>query len=107
MLKVRVVIDTEKIEKEGKYDPKEFWATILNAYEKFDLRYAGDGYFVEAGMPQDFAHFWGVNLALSDSPWFLDNVKEWLWFNSDDSDDPEDFSIEDLAEFYKTRRKRA
>jgi hypothetical protein len=36
---------------------------------------------------------------LGQKPWFMDNVKTWLYFNSEDSDDPNDFLVEDFKDF--------
>jgi hypothetical protein len=43
---------------------------------------------------------------LKDEEWFIDNLKSWLWFNSDDSADPNDFSIEDLKAHYSDGLKK-
>jgi hypothetical protein len=37
--------------------------------------------------------------------WFLDNVKTWLYFNSDASDDPDDFVVEDFKAFCAGNRR--
>jgi hypothetical protein len=33
----------------------------------------------------------------------MDNIKTWLWFNSDDSSDPEDYAIEDIKSHYAAK----
>jgi hypothetical protein len=30
--------------------------------------------------------------------WFMDNVDTWLYFNSEDSEDPTDYVVEDFKE---------
>jgi hypothetical protein len=44
---------------------------------------------------------------LGKKKWFMDNVDTWLYFNSEDSDDPSDFVIEDFKaaclDYYEDR----
>jgi hypothetical protein len=40
---------------------------------------------------------------LGKKSWFMDNVNTWLYFNSDDSSDPDDFAVEDFKEFCSSR----
>jgi membrane protease subunit (stomatin/prohibitin family) len=61
---------------------------------------------LESGNKDDFANFWNAILLLKDQDWFLYNVKTWLWFNSDDSSNPEDFEIEDIKEHYIAKTKK-
>ncbi len=39
-------------------------------------------------------------LGLKEQNWFMDNAVTWLYCNSDDSDDPDDFDEEDLLVHY-------
>ena len=51
------------------------------------------------GAGADIAQFFG-NFGLRKQPWFMDNAMRWILCNSDDSDDPNDFSEEDLLEYF-------
>ena len=44
---------------------------------------------------------------LSKADWFIDNVLEWFWYDSDGKSDPEDYAVEDLAAHYRNKRKQA
>ena len=41
-----------------------------------------------------------IMLGLKNQKWFMNNAKEWILCNSDDSDDPEYFDEEDLLAHY-------
>ncbi|MDR1183597.1 MAG: hypothetical protein LBK67_02230 [Coriobacteriales bacterium] len=62
-----------------------------------------DGFYLGTGSPDDFGNFGLAMVTLGKKDWFMDNVNTWLYFNSEDSDDPEDFVIEDFKEFCRER----
>ena len=101
MLKLQILMDEEKVLDEGKYELGDMYSIIDQLFAKFGFPKADDGFYLEKGAPDDFAHFWSIIWALKDQPWFLPNVKSWLWFNSDDNDNPADFDVEDLAAHYR------
>ena len=39
-------------------------------------------------------------LGLKDQEWFINNVKEWIYCNSDDSENPDIYDEEDLLVYY-------
>jgi len=101
MQKVQVIMDEKKIQREGRYDAQKIWRAIDKVFvEKYGLTKAANGFYMESGEKDDFVDFWSAILLLKDQPWFMDNVETWLWFNSDDSSDSEDYAIEDIREHY-------
>jgi virulence-associated protein VapD len=105
MLKIQVLMDDNKIVSEDKYDVSKVHRAVDSVFtEKYGLVKAQDGFYLERGNESDYANFWNAILLLKDQPWFLDNVKTWLWFNSDDSPDPADFVVEDLQKHYTSKQ---
>ncbi|MEG2814018.1 MAG: hypothetical protein RSA79_05390 [Oscillospiraceae bacterium] len=101
MLKVEIVMDEEKILAEGKYSLEDIYFTIDKAYAQKNLKKTDKGIYVGSG--KDFCSFWNIILGLKKQDWFMSNVKKWLWYNSDDSDDENDFAIDDLLMHYAKR----
>ena len=76
--------------------------------EKTNAENASDnGFYLESGKNDDYVNFWSAILLLKDEDWFLENLETWLWFNSDDSDAPADFVIEDLRDHYSESRRKS
>ncbi|MDR1014777.1 MAG: hypothetical protein LBL86_07355 [Coriobacteriales bacterium] len=99
-------MDDNKIAREKKYDVDKIHRAVDNVFtKKYGLIKNRDGFYLERGNASDYANFWNAILLLKDQPWFLDNVKTWLWFNSDDSPDPKDFAVEDLREHYAAKQR--
>lgn len=103
MLKMFLELDADKIEREGKYDLDK-----INAYLDKETKSRGiykdkTGFYVGGS----FAAFGGLILLLAEDAWFLDNVKEWKWYNSDGQKNPEDFGVEDIAQFFRNKKKMA
>jgi hypothetical protein len=106
MLKVQLLMDDDKITSERKYDVGKIHHAVDGVLtEKYGLLKGKDGFYLGRGGASDYANFWNAILLLKDQPWFLENVKTWLWFNSDDSADPSDFAVEDLREHYAARQR--
>ena len=49
---------------------------------------------------KDYAIFGMLIYSLHDKSWFIPYVEKWLWYNSDDNADADDFNIEDLIYHY-------
>ena len=101
MQKVQVVFDERKINMEKRYSlPKIVKAVDSVFVDRYGLIKGADGFYLESGCKDYFVDFWNAILFLKDQDWFIENVKTWLWFNSDDSVNPEDFAIEDIKSHY-------
>jgi hypothetical protein len=100
MIKQQIVMDSERIAKDGKYDPSKVQIYI----DDFMTGRVGfikkpNGFYVGSGSKDDFARAGFAMTTLRKKAWFMQYVKIWLHFNSDDSDDPNDFAIEDFKEY--------
>ncbi len=108
MIKMIIRMNDNKIEIEKKY-------TLERVYAGLDRIFAGYGYSredVDGNLeykgscdPRDFAKFGRIYNGLRKQEWFSENVSTWLLCNSDDVDDPEDFSVEDLLHYDGSRVK--
>lgn len=96
MLKVKIVLDEEKINADAVYYPEEIRRVIDEAFFEQGIVKEGEHFYVGTGSDQDFGSLWAVNLALEEKEWFMRYVKEWLWYNSDRNKDENDFDIEDI-----------
>ena len=45
--------------------------------------------------------------SLCDEKWFMDYVIKWIWYNSDDGKNEDDFSVEDVLYFYTKKESIA
>lgn len=104
MLKLKIVMDEEKIIGEGRYDLSVMLSTIDSIFTNHGLPRQSDGMYTGTGRTDDYARFWRIIWALAKKEWFIENVKEWLWYNSDDGRDENDFAVEDILAFCKANR---
>ncbi len=107
MLKLEIRLDENKIREEGKYAPDHLNRTLIKAFEKEQLDYRSepDGTLVFAGRGQakDYGCFGKLITALRKQLWFMEYVERWVWFNSDDGEDENDFAVEDVLRHYTNR----
>lgn len=98
MIKVKIILDEEKILNENKYSLKKIWGTIDFVYEKAGLICEENGTYRGNGSETDFASHALIIEAFSKETWFMDNIKEWLWYNSDPcySDNENEYSVADI-----------
>jgi hypothetical protein len=104
MIKMQIRMDEGKIKRSGRYSLAKIHGT-LDDYLVNRLRFkkGSDGFYLGTGSPDDFGNFGLAMVTLGKKGWFMENVDTWLYFNSEDSDDPEDFVIEDFKEFCSGR----
>jgi hypothetical protein len=100
MIKMQIIMDDEKIAREKRYSAKKMVASI-DAYlvGKLGMRKAANGFYFGTDPKKDFSYFGLAFNTLRKKDWFVDNVKTWLYFNSDASDDPGDFVIENCRQY--------
>ena len=106
MIKMIIKMDDSKISSDNEY-------SIERVYSGLDRIFAGYGYHREEidgnleykgyGDSSDFGKFGRIYNGLRKQPWFSDNVATWILCNSDDVDDPDDFSYEDLLHYDGSR----
>jgi hypothetical protein len=101
---MQIKLDEGKIQSAGRYSMAKISGT-LDDYLINRLRFVkgSDGFYLSTGSPDDFGNFGLAMVTLGKKDWFMDNVDTWLYFNSEDSDDPEDFAVEDFKEFRRQR----
>lgn len=97
MFKMEIALDTQKIEREGLYDPSEIERQLDRLFSRLRIQKQGEGLYTGG----DFAGYGSAILFLKKQPWFMSYVDKWLWYNSDGSDREEDFAVEDVAAHYK------
>lgn len=104
MLKLKIVMDKEKITCERRYDLSVVLSAIDSIFINHGLPKQGDCVYAGTGKEDDYARFWRIIWTLAKKEWFMRNVKEWRWYNSDDGKDENDFAVEDLLAFCKENR---
>lgn len=87
--------------------------TLERVYSGLDRIFAQFGYNSEkigenleykgTGDPGDFGKFGRIYNGLRKQTWFIKNADTWLLCNSDDVDDPDDYSVEDLLNYNGNR----
>lgn len=104
MLKLEIRLNENKIRKEGKYAPDHLNQTLIQAFgrEHLDHRLEPDGTLVFAGRGRagDYGCFGKLITALRRQIWFMEYVERWVWYNSDDGEDENDFAVEDVLMHY-------
>ncbi|WP_321010026.1 hypothetical protein [Hungatella effluvii] len=107
MLKLEIRLDEEKIRETGKYAPESLRQTLIQSFAKqqLDSVVEPDGtlFFVGRGRARDYGCFGKMITALRNQQWFMEYVDRWIWYNSDDGEDENDFSIEDVLAHYTSR----
>ena len=107
MLKLEIKLDEDKINKEQKYSISSIYQTLSQAFDSYQLRkeYEPDGtiVFYGNGNSRDYGAFGCIITSLKEKSWFMDYVIKWIWYNSDDGEDENDFAIEDVLYHYTKR----
>lgn len=108
MLKMMICMDCNKVNIGKKYSIDAIHSTIDSMFEKLELLcqektpelrvYRGNG------DAKDYGRFGRIVNILKRQEWFMDNVAQWRLYDSDDSDNPQDFNEEDLLIHYQKKR---
>jgi virulence-associated protein VapD len=105
---MQIQMDVPKINRERRYNAHKMQHSIDKfMVDKLGLQKASGGFYLGSGNGKDFSMFGIAFNTLRKKDWFTDNVKTWLYFNSDASDDPSDFAIEDFKAFCDERKALA
>ena len=103
MIKMIIQMNKEKLLRDPEFTEVQIDAALNKIFTQMGMtrvdtdrgtEYCGHNH------PSDFARFGKIMLGLKNQKWFMNNAKEWILCNSDDSDDPEDFDEEDLLAHY-------
>jgi hypothetical protein len=101
MTKMQILLDEDKIKREKKYSAQKIYELLDVVFlDKCKLRKDAEGYYTGNGDTGDLSRFGKANYLLSNQPWFLENVKVWLFFNNDDTDVHDEYIVEDVRDFY-------
>ena len=91
MQKLRILMNEDKIMRENIYSLNEINRYIKKLIDKRNMFLDSTGWYTNG----DFVKCGSLIATLREKEWFLDNVKEWFWY-----DDKLD-SFEDLLEHYR------
>lgn len=95
---IKIVMDEEKILREGKYTLEEIYKNIDYLAEFSRMKKIDKFYYVSKNdTPSDLGCFVWSNLEEQD--WFIENVKEWLWFDKIEG-------VHDIIDFYKNKKMK-
>lgn len=105
MLKVQIDLDINKIITESKYPQTALSATVDKVFSNKGMKVSVDDengriIVTDSGRVDDYGNLWSVIWGLAEKSWFVDNLKEWLWFNNDDGDD----SVEDILSYIRSKK---
>lgn len=94
MIRMYIELDKTKIETEGIYSYEKMQQNIENRIESVGGYKDADSWYTNG----TWEEFGAIASNLERSDWFMDNVKTWLWNNTDYEEENSDNCIEDLLE---------
>jgi hypothetical protein len=109
MWKVEVLLDEDKIVKEGEYALDDIYSAIDKAFvnganmERHWVEDDGTRVYIAPNLKsQDhFAMIGAKIIAFMEAEWFIGNALKFIMGNSNGSSDPNDFSREDILKAWK------
>lgn len=108
MLKMLICMNQDKINAERKYNLDSMHETINALFLNLGLssmrNTSGQWVYRDNGDMRDYGRFGRVVNTLKRQAWFMDNVETWRFYDSDDSDNSEDFNEEDLLSHYQKKQ---
>lgn len=108
MLKMAIRMNEKKIHAEKKYRLEGIYRTIDHAFCRMGFprisNTSGLLVYRDNGNTKDYGRFGLIVNALKKQPWFMDNVTEWILYDSDDADRPDQFHEEDLLSHYRRKQ---
>lgn len=104
MLKLEYRLNNGQIMKDAKYQPDSIIGAVDKAFSKYDFKREtlqdGTICYYGNGQPSDYGVFGRLITTLKSKDWFLPYLDKWLWYNSDDGDNENDFTVEDVLYHY-------
>lgn len=105
MLKMIISMNKVKINAEKKYNLDSIQNTIDKLFLNLGLSLmehsSRQWVYRDNGDDRDYGRFGRIVNTLKRQEWFMDNVEMWRFYDSDDSDAPDDFNEEDLLNHYR------
>ena len=109
MLMMKIEMNADKIQAEKRYTLSSINRTIESAFSQMQLRKVEDAsgalLYRDTGSARGYGRFGKVVNTLKKQSWFMDNVSVWRLYDSDDSDNLNDCSEEDLLLHYQRKQK--
>ena len=109
MLMMKIEMNTDKIQAEQRYTMSAINRTIESAFAQMQLRKVEDAsgslLYRDSGNARDYGRFGKVVNTLKKQPWFMENVSVWRLYDSEDSDNLNDCSEEDLLLHYRGKQQ--
>ena len=109
MLMMKIEMNADKIQAEQRYTMSAINRTIESAFAQMQLRKVEDAsgalLYRDSGNTRDYGRFGKVVNTLKKQPWFMDNVSVWRLYDSEDSDNLNDCSEEDLLLHYRHKQQ--
>lgn len=107
MLKLEIKMDEAKILADKKYRVESIYQALEQAFSRYNLNHTktddGTIWFTGNGNPKDYGAFGSIITSLREKTWFMDYVTRWVWYNSDDGENEDDFAVEDVLYHYTKR----
>ena len=106
MIKMIIKMDEGKIASAKEFPMEHVYSVLDNVFGQYGYQVEqieGNREYRGNGDPRDFGRFGRIYNGLKKQPWFVKYVSTWLLCNSDDVEDPKDFSVEDLLNYDKSR----
>ena len=90
MLMMKIEMNADKIQAEQRYTMEDASGALL---------------YRDSGNARDYGRFGKVVNTLKKQPWFMENVSVWRLYDSEDSDNLNDCSEEDLLLHYRRKQQ--
>lgn len=104
MLKLEIKMDENKIVADQRYQVESIYQALEQAFSRYRLNQTqepdGTLCFTGNGNPKDYGAFGCIITSLKEKVWFMEYVTKWIWYNSDDGENEEDFVVEDVLYHY-------
>lgn len=104
MLKLEIKMDENKIIADQKYQVESIYQALEQSFSRYRLNQTkepdGTLCFTGNGKPEDYGAFGCIITSLKEKVWFMAYVTKWIWYNSDDGENAEDFAVEDVLYHY-------
>jgi hypothetical protein len=106
MIKMQIIFDEEKVLHERKYSLKKMHEAVdQRLVETYGMVKESDGVYSGKERDTDWATFARFTVDFSEHPWFLDNLKTWLWMDDEETGTPGEFETEDFKEYWQKKIK--
>lgn len=108
MIKLEMKLNNEMIVGDAKHTPNDVYAALDKVFSKYSFKKStekdGTLSYSGNGSSTDFGSFTNIVLFLKKKDWFMPYVEKWLWYNSDDGANEDDFAVEDILYHYAHRK---